>query len=244
MDEGKQVAISVNHLSKIYKLYDRNRDRLKEALHLGKNINFREHYALNDVSLEVNTGETVGIIGTNGSGKSTILKIITGVTHPTSGTVEVNGRVSALLELQGGSIDVYPYLTDSQATELRGKMEVLAAPSNVVQALFLNNADETLKDVKVRQAICYALDRDSVNDFVFGGNAAVVSCAMLPTMQSYYEDLNSVYGTSGNAEKAKELLMRRHSLSEAEAHRMLQRYAMDHGMKMTEWAERILKTSG
>ena len=118
----------------------------------------------------------------------------------------VNSADTALLELQGGSIDVYPYLTDSQATELQGKLQVLAAPSNVVQALFLNNADETLQDVRVRQAICYALDRDSINDFVFGGNAAVVSCAMLPTMQSYYEDLNSVYGTSGNAEKAKELL--------------------------------------
>ena len=112
----------------------------------------------------------------------------------------VNSADTALLELQGGSIDVYPYLTDSQATELQGKLQVLAAPSNVVQALFLNNADETLQDVRVRQAICYALDRDSINDFVFGGNAAVVSCAMLPTMQSYYEDLNSVYGTSGNAE--------------------------------------------
>ncbi|MBR1853920.1 MAG: ABC transporter substrate-binding protein, partial [Lachnospiraceae bacterium] len=118
----------------------------------------------------------------------------------------VNSADTALLELQGGSIDIYPYLTDSQSTELKGKMDVLAAPSNVVQALFLNNADETLKDVRVRQAICYALDRDSINDFVFGGNAAVVSCAMLPTMQSYYEDLNSVYGTSGNVEKAKELL--------------------------------------
>ena len=48
-----QIAIRVEHLSKVYKLYDRNRDRLKEALHLGKNIHFREHYALNDVSMEV-----------------------------------------------------------------------------------------------------------------------------------------------------------------------------------------------
>ncbi len=101
-NENSQVAISVNHLTKIYKLYDRNRDRLKEALHLGKNINFREHYALNDVSLEVNTGETVGIIGTNGSGKSTILKIITGVLNPSSGEVKINGRISALLELGAG----------------------------------------------------------------------------------------------------------------------------------------------
>jgi teichoic acid transport system ATP-binding protein len=102
MENEKQVAISVSHLTKIYKLYDRNRDRLKEALHIGRNINFREHYALNDVSLEVNTGETVGIIGTNGSGKSTILKIITGVLNPSGGEVKINGRISALLELGAG----------------------------------------------------------------------------------------------------------------------------------------------
>ncbi len=98
----KQVAIRVDHLSKVYKLYDRNRDRLKESLHLGKNIHYREHYALNDISLEVQTGETVGIIGTNGSGKSTILKIITGVLNPTAGEVTINGRISALLELGAG----------------------------------------------------------------------------------------------------------------------------------------------
>ncbi len=102
MDNSNQVAIKVDHLSKVYKLYDRNRDRLKEALHLSKNINVREHYALNDVSLEVKTGETVGIIGTNGSGKSTILKIITGVLNPTAGEVKINGRISALLELGAG----------------------------------------------------------------------------------------------------------------------------------------------
>lgn len=102
MDNENKVAISVNNLSKVYKLYDRNRDRLKEALHLSKNINVREHYALNDVNLTVNTGETVGIIGTNGSGKSTILKIITGVLNPTAGEVKINGRISALLELGAG----------------------------------------------------------------------------------------------------------------------------------------------
>lgn len=102
MEKDNKVAIEVSHLSKVYKLYDRNRDRLKEALHLSKNINVREHYALNDVSLTVNTGETVGIIGTNGSGKSTILKIITGVLNPTAGDVRINGRISALLELGAG----------------------------------------------------------------------------------------------------------------------------------------------
>lgn len=97
-----EVAISIQNISKVYKLYDRNRDRLKEALHVGKNINVREHFALNDVSFDVYKGETVGIIGTNGSGKSTILKIITGVLNPTGGELKINGRISALLELGAG----------------------------------------------------------------------------------------------------------------------------------------------
>ena len=96
------VAIRVDNVSKMYKLYDRPMDRLKESLRLTKEIKFRPHYALNDVSFQVKKGETVGIIGSNGAGKSTILKIITGVLNQTSGNVEINGRISALLELGAG----------------------------------------------------------------------------------------------------------------------------------------------
>ena len=67
------VAIQVEHLSKMYKLYNKPSDRLKEAL--GMKVKVREHFALNDVNFQVSRGETVGIIGTNGSGKSTVLKI-------------------------------------------------------------------------------------------------------------------------------------------------------------------------
>ncbi len=97
----ENIAIKVENVSKIYKLYDKPSDRLKEALKLSK-VPVREHYALDDVSFEVKRGETVGIIGTNGSGKSTILKIITGVLNPTGGKVEIDGRISALLELGAG----------------------------------------------------------------------------------------------------------------------------------------------
>ncbi|MDP3466542.1 MAG: ABC transporter ATP-binding protein, partial [Sulfuricurvum sp.] len=96
------TAISVKHLTKIYKLYDKPVDRLKESLHpLGKKYH-KEFYALNDVSFEIKKGETVGIIGKNGAGKSTLLKIITGVLTPTSGSVHVHGRISSLLELGAG----------------------------------------------------------------------------------------------------------------------------------------------
>lgn len=96
------IVIEVEHLSKMYKLYDKPMDRLKESLGLSKKKNYKEHYALKDVSFQVCKGETVGIIGTNGSGKSTILKIITGVLSQTCGEIRVNGRISALLELGAG----------------------------------------------------------------------------------------------------------------------------------------------
>ncbi len=96
------IAIKVDNITKIYKLYDKPKDRLKEALGLSKKKLYKEHYALDQVSFEVAEGETVGIIGTNGSGKSTILKIITGVLNPTAGELKVRGRISALLELGAG----------------------------------------------------------------------------------------------------------------------------------------------
>lgn len=101
-EEMREAAICVKDVRKIYKLYDKPTDRLKEAFGLGKKRSYQLHYALNGVSLTIYKGETVGIIGTNGSGKSTILKIITGVLNPTSGEVNVNGRISALLELGAG----------------------------------------------------------------------------------------------------------------------------------------------
>lgn len=96
----KKIAIEVKNIVKVYKLYDKLRDRMYDALGLKKN--YKRYYALNGVDLNVYQGETVGIIGTNGSGKSTLLKIITGVLSPTSGEVNVNGRISALLELGAG----------------------------------------------------------------------------------------------------------------------------------------------
>lgn len=95
-------AIEVEHINKTYMLYEKNSDRIKDALGFGKKKRGKEHHALKDVSFSVKKGETIGIIGTNGSGKSTILKIITGVLTQTSGQVKVNGRVSALLELGAG----------------------------------------------------------------------------------------------------------------------------------------------
>lgn len=96
-----ESVIHIRGLKKMYKLYNKPADRLWDAFGLKKNC-YKEHYALKGVDLDVMKGETIGIIGTNGSGKSTILKIITGVLNPTEGEVNVEGRISALLELGAG----------------------------------------------------------------------------------------------------------------------------------------------
>ena len=96
------VAIKAEHLTKIYKIYERDIDRLKETFHPFRKRYSRDFYALNDISFEIRRGENVGLVGKNGAGKSTLLKIITGVLTPTSGTLQVNGRIASLLELGAG----------------------------------------------------------------------------------------------------------------------------------------------
>lgn len=97
------TAVSVNNVTKVYKMYDNPKDRFKESLGLGKNkIYHKDFFALQDVSFQVEQGEIVGIVGRNGSGKSTILKILTGVLNPTEGSVHIEGKVAALLELGAG----------------------------------------------------------------------------------------------------------------------------------------------
>lgn len=95
-------AIEIHNLTKAYQLYNSPRDRLREIISLSGKKRHHEFHALNDISLTVEKGQTFGIIGQNGSGKSTLLKLICGVLQPTSGSVHVNGRVAALLELGAG----------------------------------------------------------------------------------------------------------------------------------------------
>jgi lipopolysaccharide transport system ATP-binding protein len=104
------IAIRASHLGKCYQIYHNPHDRLKQFLipRLQRLVGrkpkqyFHEFWALNDVSFEIKKGETVGIIGRNGSGKSTLLQLLCGTLTPSSGQVETNGRVAALLELGSG----------------------------------------------------------------------------------------------------------------------------------------------
>lgn len=96
------TVIKSEGISKMYKLYSKPSDRFKESFSIVKKSYHREFYALKDVSFEIKKGETIGIIGKNGSGKSTLLKILTGVLNSTKGNIQINGKISALLELGAG----------------------------------------------------------------------------------------------------------------------------------------------
>jgi teichoic acid transport system ATP-binding protein len=100
--KDNNIAIKVQNLTKIYHLYDKPQNRLKEALHPFKKSYHNDFYAMSDVSIEIRRGETVGIIGKNGAGKSTLLKMITGVLTPSSGSIETHGKIASLLELGAG----------------------------------------------------------------------------------------------------------------------------------------------
>lgn len=99
---SSEIAMAVKNISKCYLIYDQPQDRLKQSLFRGRRRYYREFWAVKDVSFEVKKGETIGIIGRNGSGKSTVLQIIAGILTPTGGEVLVSGRVAALLELGSG----------------------------------------------------------------------------------------------------------------------------------------------
>ena len=116
---NKPTAINVSDLTKIYHLYDKPQDRLKEALHPFKKLYHHDFFAMNNVSFTINKGETVGIIGRNGAGKSTLLKMITGVLTPSSGHIETQGKIASLLELGAG---FNPEMTGLQNIYLNGTL--------------------------------------------------------------------------------------------------------------------------
>src|SRR5690606_29642224 len=96
------VVATVRGLGKCYHLYRKPADRLRQFLFGRRRRFYREFWALRGVDLEVRRGETLGIVGANGAGKSTLLQMLAGTLTPTEGTVETDGRITALLELGSG----------------------------------------------------------------------------------------------------------------------------------------------
>src|SRR5215475_3767096 len=95
-------SMTLKGISKKYNIYDRPTDRLKELVLRNRRCYHREYWALRDIDLQIQRGYCTGIIGPNGSGKSTLLQIIAGVLQPTTGTLDVDGRITAILELGAG----------------------------------------------------------------------------------------------------------------------------------------------
>jgi ABC-2 type transport system ATP-binding protein len=116
---SNSVSISVEHVSKKFRLYHEKNQYLKSALLSGKRARYEDFWAVNDVSFEVQTGSTFGIIGSNGSGKSTLLKCLAGVLHPEKGNIVTKGRTAALLELGSG---FHPDLSGRENVFLNGAL--------------------------------------------------------------------------------------------------------------------------
>ena len=117
----------------------------------------------------------------------------------------VSNTDAAFMELQSGSIDIFPYLTDAQAKQLSDSFNIKEGHMNLVQALFLNNKAAPFDNLKVRQALNYAVDKQTILDMVAGGKGSIISTNMFPAYAKYYlEDLNNRYPY--DIEKAKALL--------------------------------------
>ena len=125
------TAVRVDDVSKRFRLYKEKYTSLKErVIHFGR-IPYEEFWALNDIALDIAQGETVGLLGHNGSGKSTLLKCIAGILQPTHGTIEVTGRLAALLELGAG---FHPELTGRENVFLNAS--ILGMPKKEIEKRF------------------------------------------------------------------------------------------------------------
>jgi len=128
----KSTVVKVQNISKVYKLYDKPFDRVKEALNPFKKSYHKDFHALDNVSFEIKRGEALGIIGRNGNGKSTLLKIIAGVLTPTKGHVNTKGKISAILELTSS---LKPELTGLENIELNLKISGFTKPDELKQKI-------------------------------------------------------------------------------------------------------------
>ena len=116
----------------------------------------------------------------------------------------VSNSDSAVMFLKSGGIDMFSYLTDDQVLELQDSHQILTGMSDTVQALFINNAVEPYNDVRVRQAISYAIDTKAIVEYVSGGKGTAIGAPMTPALERYYADYSNAYAL--DVAKAKSLL--------------------------------------
>lgn len=139
-----EEAIVVKNVSKLYKLYESPQKRIKELFSISKKSYHSDYKALENINLIVQKGETVGIIGKNGAGKSTLLKVITGVVSPSEGSIEVEGEISALLELGTGFNPEYTGFEN----------------------IFLNGSMRGLSDEEIREKLQNIIDFADIGDYI------------------------------------------------------------------------------
>lgn len=167
---GPELAISVKNVSKKYHLYDSPKDRLKEALNPFRKKYHHDFWALKDVSFSVSKGECFGVIGRNGSGKSTLLQILCGILQPTKGTVTLQGRISALLELGTGfdpqvtgreNVFMYGALMGFSSAEMEARFPVIEEFAGVGE--FIDQPMKTYSSgmfVRLAFAVAVSVDPD------------------------------------------------------------------------------------
>lgn len=142
--------IKIESASKVYRLYEKPIDRIKEAFSISGKSYHRDHYALKDINLSIKSGEITGFVGKNGAGKSTLLKVITGVTELTEGSISVNGRITALLELGTAfnpeytgiqNIFLYGTMMGLSRTKMESKLQEIIEFADIGD--FINNQVKT-----------------------------------------------------------------------------------------------------
>lgn len=182
---NEDIVIRVKNITKTYRLYDNHADRVRETFHPLRKKYHRPFNALDNISFNVKRGETLGIIGRNGSGKSTLLQIICGILKPTSGIIEVKGRVTALLELGAGfnpeftgrqNVYINGAIIGLREEEVTAHFDDIAAFANIGE--FMDQPIKTYSSgmcVRLAFAVQACLDPDvlvvdealSVGDFFF-----------------------------------------------------------------------------
>lgn len=214
-----KTVISIKDLSKYYKLYKEPKDRLKEALNpFGKKYH-HQFYALKNINLEIKKGEILGIVGKNGSGKSTLLKLICGVLTPSNGAIQVDGKISALLELGAGfnpefsglnNIYFYATILGLSNKEIDEKIDDIIAFADLGE--FINQPIKTYSSgMKARLGFAVAVHIDPeilILDEVLAVGDALFRRKCYAKMEEFFNNGKTIIYTSHDANSVNKLCTR------------------------------------